>query len=199
MYHEIPVPFRRDIRGVVLDDVLPAAAPADDAPPPPPSQREQELEDEVRRLAGLLAQFEEFAAGIRKEQDQRLEEMRRAAVELAVAVAAHLVQEQIDRGAFAVEELVRKVVEQIESPAAVTVHLHPDDLALLESRLGADQPLLAGGGAVEIIADRTLARGNCRATTGDVQVLWRLKDQFEAIRSHLLQALPAPRREAPAA
>ena len=57
--------------------------------------------------------------------------MQKLAVELAVAIASRLLHDQIQAGDYPVENLVRTVVERLDTPQPVTVFLHPEDLAAL--------------------------------------------------------------------
>jgi flagellar biosynthesis/type III secretory pathway protein FliH len=116
--------------------------------------------------------------------------MQRMPVELAVAVASHVLYERLDSGDFTVEELVRSAVRRLEPRQAVTVRLHPDDLAPLERRT-ADEPLFALDTAeLRLVGDAELGRGDRRAEPGDVAVLANLEEHLAEIRRDLLQTLP---------
>jgi flagellar assembly protein FliH len=127
---------------------------------------------------------------VRAAQRGRLAEMQRVAVEVAVAVASHVLYERIESGDFPVEELVRAAVQRLDPRQAVTVRLHPEDLALLERRT-AEEPLFAlDTEELRLVADPALGRGDCRAETGDVAVMANLQEHLAEIRHDLLRALP---------
>jgi flagellar assembly protein FliH len=194
---------------MVLADPSVPLEPVRRAPPPPPAlpaqpvvcaeptpqdaekeQAEQAAREERERLDGVLGRVLDVARDLRAAQRGRLEEMQRVAVELAVAVASHVLYERLESGAFPVEELVRATVKRLEPRQAVTVRLHPDDLALLERRT-AEEPLFAlDTEELCLMGDAALARGDCRAETGDVAVLANLEEHLAEMRRDLLQALP---------
>src|SRR5262249_51863811 len=114
-------------------------------------------------------------------------ELQRVAVELAVTIATRLIHDKVQANDFAVEELVRKVVEQLEPKQPVTVRLHPEDKALLERRL-AGQPLVPADAAeVPGVGDTAVPRGNCVAEAGPVSMQSQLEKQLSDIREHLLR------------
>ena len=71
----------------------------------------------------------------------------------------------------------------------VEIHLHPDDVALLNRRLG-DGGEIAGKRTVRVVSDGKILRGDCRATVGDVEVWSEIATQLEELRDHLLEGLP---------
>jgi flagellar assembly protein FliH len=196
--YEAPIPFHATVRGVALADPntpLPVRHP--DAKGIPAAEQQAQRAAEVNRQAQqereaierILATLTEVAHNLETQQHQRLGEMQQAAVQLAIAVAGRLLQQTIDTGSFPVEALVRKVVERLGPKAPVNVFLHPDDLALLQRRLGENQPLFPDGSAVRVVAEATLKRGDCRAEAGEVSVLSQLEAQLNDLGEHLLGSL----------
>ena len=153
-------------------------------------QEVQAAQHERQRLEELLQQMVDVTQDLKTQQGDRLEEMQQVAVELAVAVASHLVYRQLEAGDYPVEELVRKAIKQLEPREAVTVSLHPEDMAALERRLGNNPLLPLDTNEVRIVADATLARGDCRAETGDTSVMTQLEQHLTEIRRDLLHCLP---------
>lgn len=209
MIHESPVLFRRELRGIVtVDPTEPLLIPRRPEPAPLPGptpetlsrlrdaiaaeaeQVEQAAREERAGWTRLVAGLTEVARELRAQQRSRLEEMQRVAVELAVAIASHVVCERIESGDYAIEELVRQAVKRMEPREAVTVYLNPDDLTLLERRLG-DGPLLSlEGEDVRLLGDASLGRGDVRAESGDVNVVSQMEEHLAELRSGLLRVLP---------
>jgi flagellar assembly protein FliH len=200
MIHEAAIPFLVGPRRVMLADSTAPTEPPRVADPPAPAvdpeevsrqaRAEQEAREERERLEMALDALVDAARDIRAGQRGRLEEMQRVAVELSVAIASHVLCARIEAGDFPMENLVRAAVKRLEPRQAVTVYLHPDDLALLERRT-AEEPLLAvDGGELRLVGDPALARGSCRAETGDVAVMANLEEHLAEIRRDLLLALP---------
>jgi flagellar biosynthesis/type III secretory pathway protein FliH len=152
--------------------------------------RKKEQEEIERVLNGIG----ELAGSLRAQQQDYLEQMRRLAVELAVAIASRLVHDQIQTGDYPVETMVRRIVARLETPQPVAVHLHPDDLALLQRRLG-ENPLFPKETQVHLVADASLGRGSVRAQAGDLSILGDLEEQLTDIRRCLMETLPAAVKE----
>jgi flagellar biosynthesis/type III secretory pathway protein FliH len=147
----------------------------------------QRLEQERDAIQQTLARLREAASEIVGQRDRRRDEWQRAAVELAVTLATRLVHDEVQGGRFAVENLVKSMVEQLPPGEPVRVALHPDDLALLQSRLG-DRPLTEGK-EVRLAADSTLGRADCRVEAGDVMLVSQLEVQLAEMRRELLRSL----------
>ncbi len=176
--------------------VPPVAAPSPEpvAPPPPavPDPREAEFERRVREersaIRGVLDALSAAARRVAEEDGARVAELRRAAVELAVTIATRLVHDRVAAGEFAVEAVVREAAELLGPRGPFTVRLHPDDLALLESRLGG-ATVFAGDAEVRLVADPAPGRGGCRVEAPGGAVAARLGEQLAAVRRELLRSL----------
>lgn len=182
MRHDIAVPLPGPLRDVALSPfhVKPSALAEIAA-----QSTRQEKEAIERAVAGL----KQAAAIFRTGQQEQLGDMQRTIVRLAIGLASQLTHERIRLGDFAVEALVQKVVQRLRPRQAVTVYLNPDDLHLLEQRLG-DEPLFPPHGpSLRVEGDASVNRGDCRAESGDTSVSWLLEDQWEEISQHLLRSL----------
>src|SRR5262245_8534497 len=135
MPREINISFHSTLASVAL-------APPGGKPPPGavPDSNEQRQE-ERSAIQRVLANMTETARKMAAKQDQNLAELKRATVELAVVVASRIVHEKLHAGDFAVESIVRAIVEELGSRHPVSVHLHPEDVVLLQRRLGKDHPV----------------------------------------------------------
>lgn len=148
-----------------------------------PAQREREERQAIERVLEQLTNCaNQFAAGYHA----MAEEMRQAAIELAVAVAGRVVFDKLQAGEFPIEEMVRQALTRLPAAPTLTIFLHPDDLALLQRRLAAKPLLPAREAHLRIEADASLRRGSCRAEAGEIHVLADLTDQLARLRQHLL-------------
>jgi flagellar biosynthesis/type III secretory pathway protein FliH len=169
------------------------AAVTHEAPAPPSpsfSSPEDERERDRKAFRTLMAHLAERVQQQHAQERPPLDELRILAVELGIAIAARLVHETIAADAYGIESLVRGAVERLHGKQAATVHLHPDDLALLERRLGGDHVALHADMPVQFRADANLGRGSCKAQAGDVSVWASLQKQLWEIRDRLLEGLP---------
>ncbi len=198
MIFNATIPLGKRLVGVALggDPTVgptPAAPlpPVVPQPPPPPEPAPvAPNREEIEVLERLLTNFEDLTHDLRAQQSQRLAEMQRVAIEVAVAVASRLVHQRIEAGDLAVQNLVRQVAERLEPKETLTIHLHPADLALLERQVEDYQRLLPGEGRLKLVADSNLSRGDCRAETGDMSLILQVDKQLDEMRRHLLDILP---------
>lgn len=187
----VPVPeqAKREREGEREREPEPAPPPA---PPAPANLWESEIgqalaEDRARIERALTA----LAAKVETLQESRRRDWRdwqRGAVELAVTLASRLLHDRLTAGDFPVESLVGELLGQVGGVGPVVVHLHPEDLALLQSRFG-DRPLTEGQENLTIVPDPALGRGDCRVETGDAVALAQLPVQLEEARRRMLRSL----------
>lgn len=148
----------------------------------------RELKADRKRIEEILGQVQEATAELRKDQTERLQQWQRAAVELAMTMASRVLHERVVSGDFPMEVKVREMVAQLESDSPVTIRLNPADLQLLESRLG-DEVLLPGRDDPRLVADSTLARGECRVEGKEAMLLSDVGRELQEIREELLRSL----------
>ncbi|MEJ5275345.1 MAG: FliH/SctL family protein [Thermogemmata sp.] len=181
-----------------------STAPAAVATPPPqtpPSSREillpgrkispeeeRQRQQEREQFAQLISALRSAVAELQRQQQQRLHEWQRAAIELALTMASRLLYERIQSGEFPIDARVREMVAQLENEPVIAIRLHPQDLKLLEQRLK-EQPLWPEGEQPRFIADATLARGECRVEGRETILLSDVVRQLEEIRDELLRSL----------
>ncbi len=207
MPRDLDIVFHAPLVGVeLIDPDAPVSVPKPQvAPPPEPgeTERERQTREEYERrwqeehaaVEHMLAGLEAAVRSLKEEHSRRLGEMQKAAVELGVTVAAHILHDKIRADDFDVGALVRQAVGRLETDQPVTVRLHPKDQALLERCLGEGRAPLHDSAEVRLVADPSLSRGDCRAEAGDVSVLSHLEDQLAEVRQHLLGSLENARTE----
>ncbi|HWG43753.1 MAG TPA: FliH/SctL family protein [Gemmataceae bacterium] len=179
-------PRLRDIVHASLHIPLPAIPRPEPAPTLTTPDLAQIAREERAMIEQVLAQLRIAVDKLGTRYDAMTAEMRQAVVELALAVAGRLVFDKLQAGEFPIEEMMRQAIARLPAAPAVTVYLHPDDLALLRQRL-MDQPLLpAREPQVRIEADAGLNRGGCRAEAGEIHVLTDLAGELAELRQHLL-------------
>lgn len=150
------------------------------------TEREALQRDRANFMRGLTA-LQQAASRSDEQLQSLVGEVREATIELAHAIAAKLIFEQIDHDRFPIANLVHEVLARLQTRDAAVVRLHPADLALLE-----ELPTIATSGdqrSLQYVADYTLARGDCRATAGEIKVVYELRHQIEEIRRQLLSTV----------
>jgi flagellar assembly protein FliH len=180
----------------------PPSAEAEPVLPEPISQEQVRLPtaDEVENIhqeahkAGYAAGYEEGTARARMEAlrfHTLAEELEQALTQIDQSVADNLVSlavelaEQMVRQSLAIKPdlvlgAIRETLQQIFHPHA-TVHLHPEDAALLR-RFTEEQPSHAGH---RIFEDATIARGGCRVEAGGCQIDATMQTRWRRIVENL--------------
>lgn len=148
------------------------------------ARNQQALQEAVENIFEAVNQLEQ-------RRQQALGELRELAVEIACAVATHVVDEALVREQFPLQQLVDRALEHLDvkQPSEVTFKLNPEDCQAIErawkelDSAGHTRPPVAWR------ADRTLPRGSCEATVGEQGVLVDIHDQLHQIRHELLGTL----------
>lgn len=202
---EFRVRFSRRLRGariVSAAEIAPppvAPAPPPPAPPvavpPPPAPTgfvQADITNELRadraRIEAVLGSVQAAVENLHTERAARLGELQQVAVAMALSIATRLLHEQIESGAFAIENKVRDMIAQLGGDAAVTVRLNPADLALLSTRLGG-QPLSDEYADPRFVADANLGRGDCQVEGRESMLLSDVTRELEEIRDDLLRRM----------
>ena len=102
---------------------------------------------------------------------------------LAVAVARHVIEEELKVEPEVVRGLVRRAVDLVEGPGPITVRVHPDDVAALAALQAAaaddDRPALV------LQPDPTIGRGGCVVETPSRLVDGRVETALLALYHRL--------------
>lgn len=154
----------------------------------PSAEDERQRQQEREQFAQLVSALRAAVAELQRQQQQRLHEWQRAAIELALTMTSRLLYERIQSGEFPIDARVREMAAQLENEPIIAIRLHPQDLKLLEQRLK-EQPLWPEGEQPRFIADPTLARGECRVEGRETILLSNVVQQLQEIRDELLRSL----------
>lgn len=149
----------------------------------------RELAADREKIHAVLAGLRKATDELHEKHDAQLDGLRNAAVELSLTIATQLLHRVVEADEFPVENMVRDMASQLVGETSFSVHLNPDDLKLLEKRLGGE-PLLPESGATKLVADPSLKRCECRVEGGDGSLL--ISDaarQLHEIREELFRNL----------
>ncbi len=132
------------------------------------ADREQARQQERDAVLALCRAVEATVQGVPGTVNARIDEIAGIAVELGLAVAREIVGNALDAGFVdptpTVARCLRDCVHGSRDDDLV-VHLHPDDLQLVTSRLQQMPELADEVAATRFVADATIARGAVRAQT----------------------------------
>ncbi len=114
--------------------------------------------------------------------------MQEVAVELAVAAASWLVGVAIDRGMFAVDDLIMKSLEHLELTQSVKIKLNPADHELLQM-LMKDPASPSQLDQVSYAGDQSIPRGSMRVESGRRILLTDMNSRLEEVRRTWMEKL----------
>jgi flagellar biosynthesis/type III secretory pathway protein FliH len=143
---------------------------------------------EAEVIAKVLDRLNEVATQVAEQRQQLLLETQQLSVELAIAVATQAIGAAIQSGDFPIESLVKRAIERLGPAGSIVVRLHPDDLNLLQRRLGDSRDQYCSR-EVRFEADASLERGDCRADTRETGIWCKMQAQLDEMRQRLVESL----------
>ncbi len=173
----------------------PAVAQADPAPAAPPAPTDFWQTDAGREQAAdrahieaVLGRMTAAVAELRQDRTSRIQEWQKAAVELALTIAARLLHTRVEANDFPVDAKVRDMIAQLGEDVPVSVRLNPADLQLLKDRLGGE-PLTPDRDDPRLVPDPALGRGSVQVEGRESMLLSGVARELEEIRDDLLRSL----------
>lgn len=131
-----------------------------------------------QRWAGLSDRVDAVLAA----QDRRIGELAGEVLELAVELAGLVVGHQVATSADPGADALRRAVAAAPPGPPLLARLHPDDL----ERLAVDVEGLAPGRRLDVVADPSVATGDCRIEAGPTVVDASLGAALARVRAVLL-------------
>lgn len=154
------------------------------AEPPAPMISEEDLADLRNLLEQAVASVEE----LQQQHRQSLQELQEVAVELALAAASALTGAAIERGQFAIDDLILQALDQMHVTDPVRVRMNPLDHELLQTLMkepSASEELKR----LTVTQDESLNRGSCRVESGRRILLTDLQSRLDDIRRSWMEKL----------
>lgn len=133
-------------------------------------QQFQTLQQQNQQLGRLLQAVQFEVDEVENRRQQSLRELQQIAVELAVMVASHVVDREIDGQTHNVRALVEKAVEKLQLNDPAIVRLNPADLDLLQNQLQ-QQPSPWNSELIQLRADTSIERGAVRLDADSGRIL----------------------------
>lgn len=142
-------------------------------------QAEQRQREREAAAGGTLSQqVTALVDGAREELALQQEDIARATVDLAIALARRVVGASFELDPQRVVPVVREALGAlVDARSAGTVHLHPEDHPLVEAALGAE--LRARG--LEPLPDGAVRRGGCVLRTSTAEVDATLEGRWQRV------------------
>ena len=149
-----------------------------------------------RELAGTIATAEAIATNVAREREQTLARNEGDVVELAIAIAARIVNAAIDVDPDRVVDICRGAMRKAFQRESLTVLAHPDDLQTLREAGPEMAAQLGGVHHLDFVEERRLERGSVIVRTPAGEIDATIDAKRERIEIELREAIEERRNTA---
>jgi len=139
------------------------------------------LEHSQRKMEPVLRNFQQALEAIEQMKRKIRLTAERETVDLALAIARKIVGQEISVQPQVIENILQKALEKVEGQDSISIILHPDDLAHMQSADNRICDLLAGYDHLQFKADGSMQKGGCLIETEMGCVDARIEKQIEAV------------------
>lgn len=147
----------------------------------------QEMQNTIKETAQKAASLMQT---VEKDRVQSIVAAERKIVQLALEVAQHILQREIQENPTVILPIVRAALTQVTNQEQVQVRVHPDDFAFVHAALPELEKLFQNGQAVQVLPDATVTRGGCILDTPYGMLDAQIDTQFDAVRKALEAVTP---------
>lgn len=143
-------------------------------------------------FAEEFSKFEEWIRNIDQVTEELTSEFRRnmkalgrVLVPLAIQVARHILNTEVQQNPEIVEQQVKKALDFIDNEQIFEIRLNPQDVEILNavrSRLAGGEPKLEG---VELVPDSSISRGGCIVESSVGRIDATFESQLRKIQENL--------------
>ncbi len=144
------------------------------------------------QLQTVLPAFQSVVQALEAERDRWLADWETAAVKLGAAIAERILRHELARRPALCQEVVREALQLAAGQPHVELHLHPQDLELLQQSGEEAVGLFASVGQAKFVPDACLSRGGCLIETQHGVIDARLETQLARITRELLEDHSSP-------
>lgn len=130
-------------------------------------------------------------AALGAERERAGDAAEEAAIELALALAEKALGAALEVRPEHVVDVVRGGLRRLLERDRVVVFVHPEDLEIVRASVDGLQSQLGGIGALDVQAERRVARGGAIVRTATAEVDGRLETQLERAREAMVEGLRA--------
>ena len=147
---------------------------------------------QIRQHQKWLKNLDSVINELRSAYSKEIVSLEDSVVELAVMVAEHILEHEISDNSKIVVDQTRKAIGSLDRDIIFKIHLHPENIEILESvksKLINDSSVMK---KVELIANTDVDQGGCILETSAGIVDARLKTQLERVRQVLKENTKKP-------
>lgn len=138
-----------------------------------------------QRADTIVDQIEALLLEMGRLKHTLMEQGEKELLDIVFCIAQKVVRAQIEIDTDAVRNTIREAVGHAADQGRLTVWIHPDDAALMESIRSDVQPPFEPHPSVRIQTDPSISRGGCKVETTHGGIDATVESQMERIRSVL--------------
>lgn len=143
------------------------------------------LTEEFSKFEEWIRNIDRVTEELSSEFHKNIKELGRIAVPLAIQIARHILNTEVQQNPEIVERQVQKALEFIDNEQIFEIRLNPQDIEILNSvrsRLAGSEPKLEG---VELIPDSSISRGGCIVESSVGRIDTTFESQLRKIQNSL--------------
>ncbi len=150
---------------------------------------------QIQRHHEWLKNMDSVVNELRAQYASEIENLEDTVVKLSIMAAEHILGREATSNSEIVIEQVKKAIKSLDEDKVFKIHIHPDNIEILESvksELTSDKSQIKD---VEIVSNETVGKGGCILETSAGMVDARLKTQLEQLEKSLNEAMSKNRPE----
>lgn len=147
----------------------------------------QELESQTQLFTQAYDTFQTLIAKLNRTSNDLYMEHKEEIAKLSVEIARKVLCKRIEDGDYDIEQIIKDTLSNAPASDNLTLHLNPEDLAMLKSaskELGRD--IVQDG--VRLIADANMGRAECLLESPKGKIESRINENLEQIANALKKA-----------
>lgn len=145
------------------------------------------LERELGRHEEWLQNFDNIIADLHRRFSDSIGKLEQCSITLAVEIAQHILQREIQSDTAIAIEQVQRAFERINGIDAVTIRLHPYNVDALKKVKSSLLALAGDVKTIDIVADPSIEMGGCVVDTNIGSIDAQIKTQLEQLRATMVK------------
>lgn len=158
-------------------------------PPVDAAELETRMAQQWAEIEEVFASIQESIQELEQRRNQSLKELQDLSIELAAAIASHVLQAKIEANEVQVAPIIATMIERFQKDEQLTITLNPVDLQLLECQASGQPPAWLKMDRVELVSDPTVARASCRIEGESFDLVRCVENELSVIQQQLTEEL----------
>lgn len=145
------------------------------------------LEREIGRHEEWLQNFDNIIAELHRRFSDSTGKLEECSIALAVEIARHILQREVQKDATIAIEQVQRAFERINGIDTVTIRLHPFNVDALKKVKSSLLTSASDVKTIEIVADPSIDMGGCVVDTNIGSIDAQIRTQLEQLQATMVK------------